>query len=355
MSLPSVLLHDHLDGGLRPATVLELADEIGYDKLPADNVDDLANWFDQGDSGSLERYLESFDHTLGVMQTAEAIERVAYEAAIDLGLDGVVYAELRFSPPQHTTRGLSPLQVIEAVSAGLRMGSRESGLEWNLIIDSLRHLHDASDMARLALSARHLGVVSFDLAGPEAGFPPDHHLAGCRAAAEGGLRLTIHAGEAGGREGVANIASSINRCSAERIGHGIELINDCIIEDGDIVELGPVATMVRNKQILLEVCPASNLATRQMEPEDHPVGPLHRAGFNVTLNTDGRLMASTSMSDEFDFVCKYHGFEIQDLALVTRRAVEGAFCDWETKQALWEDRIAPDYAAAGAEVERKWI
>jgi adenosine deaminase len=352
--MPSVLLHDHLDGGLRPRTVIDLAQEVGYEGLPSQDEMVLGAWFDQSESGSLTSYLTAFDHTIAVMQTGPALERVAYEAAIDLAADGVVYAETRFCPPLHTLGGLTPRNVIEAIAAGFRLGHEETGLQWGLIVDSLRHLHDARDLARIAVENRDLGVVGFDLAGPEAGYPPEAHVAGFRYARESGLRVTIHAGEAAGPAGVAYMASAMDRCGAERIGHGVELINDCKIHDGEIVSVGAVAARFRDRRIPLEMCPASNLATSALKPEDHPLGPLYRAGFNVILSTDNRLMSATSMSSEFEFATNYHGFDATDLALVTRRSLEAAFCDWDLKRELWETKIAPAHVEAGAMVGTSW-
>ncbi len=354
MPLPSVLLHDHLDGGVRPATILELADAYRYSALPHRDETTLAAWFDQSRSGSLEAYLEAFTHTIAVMQHSEALERVAFEAALDLASDGVVYAEIRFCPALHTSQGLSPREVIEAVAAGLRRGAEETGLEWRLIIDALRHRDHSMDMARLAVDCRHLGVVGFDLAGPEASHPPKEHLAACRYARESGLRLTLHAGEAAGRHGVAYIAEAMEVCAAERLGHGIEILDDCLVADGEVIELGPVAQRVLDRQVPLEVCPTSNLATKGLAPEDHPIGTLYRAGFNVTINTDNRLMSATSMSAEFRLVEKYHHLDIDDLAAITRRSLAAAFCDHATKVGLWERVIAPAYASAGAQVDREW-
>jgi len=354
MPYSSVLLHDHLDGGVRPQTVLELAEDHGYADLPSKTAQGLAAWFDQSQSGSLEKYLEAFTHTIGVMQHPEAIERIAYEAVIDLSADGVVYAEIRFCPALHTILGMTTIRAVEAAAAGLANGAEETGLRWGLIIDALRHRNHSLEMARLATETRHLGVVGFDLAGPEAGFPPDGHLAAFRLARSQGLRVTIHAGEHAGRHGVAYIASAMDVCGAERVGHGVELINDCVLEDGDIVRLGPVARRVRERRIALEMCPASNLATGGLEPEDHPVGALYRAGFNVTLSTDNRLMSKTAMSDEFDFVTKYHGFEVIDLARTTWQSLDAAFCPWEVKAELWEDVISPAYTASGVDLEKKW-
>ncbi|MDH3464018.1 MAG: adenosine deaminase [Acidimicrobiia bacterium] len=355
MLLPSVLLHDHLDGGLRPQTVLELARKHGYEYLPAPDLAGLEAWFDQSESGSLERYLEAFDHTIAVMQTYDAIERVAYEAVIDLSGDGVVYAELRFCPAQHTSMGLRPIEVIEAVSAGMKRGAVETGLEWGLIIDSLRHLHRADDLAKLAVSARHLRVVGFDIAGPEAGFPPRDHRAGFNYASRNGLGITIHAGEAGGRRGVANMASAVDDCHAQRIGHGVEIINDCEVDSGEIVALGPVARRIRDRFIPLEMCPASNMATSRLEPDAHPFGPLFRAGFNVTLSTDNRLMSHTSMSREYEFAIKHARLTEADLIEVARRSLAASFTTSELRAQIWAEGIAPGFRAAGLPVRSDWV
>ncbi len=355
MPLPSVLLHDHLDGGLRPETMFELARQSGYTDLPADNLDDLADWFDQSDSGSLERYLEAFDHTIAVMQTPESIERVAYEAAVDLSADGVAYSEIRFSPPQHTTQGLSDVDVIECVSAGMSRGAEESGLRWGLIVDSLRHLHRAEDLARTAVAARHFGVVGFDIAGPEAGYPPREHLAGLNYARLNGLRITIHAGEAGGARGVSYMASAMDECHAERLGHGVEIIRDCQLADGEIVSVGKLAARIRDRRVPLEMCPASNMATSKMTEEEHPFGPLFRAGFNVTLSTDNRLMSNTSMSKEYEFALKHAGLDEQDLVRITRASLAAAFTTSEARSEIWHDQIAPGFAGAGINVGMDWL
>lgn len=354
MQLPSVLLHDHLDGGLRPGTILELAEARGIDDLPATDEEGLTQWFDQSESGSLEAYLASFQHSLAVMQDAEALERIAYEAMVDLSDDGVVYTEIRFCPGLHTQDGLTPDRVVDAVASGMRVGAEETGLIWGLIIDTLRQFDWGMSMARLAARKRSTGVVGFDIAGPEAPHPPTKNLAACRFARESGLRLTIHAGEAGGNRGVAYMASAMDVCGAERIGHGLEIINDCLLDGAEIVAMGQVARRIRDRQIPLEMCPASNLATNRLAPEAHPVGALFRAGFNVTLSTDNRLMSSTSMSSEFEFVKRHHGFDVDDLALTTRRSLAAAFCGWDDKAALWEDVIAPAYAAAGATPDPIW-
>lgn len=354
MPPPSVLLHDHLDGGLRPGTIVEIAEAVGYTGLPATDPEKLAAWFDQSGSGSLERYLESFIHTIAVMQDAASLERVGFEAAEDLAADGVVYAEIRFCPSLNTDKGLTTRQVVEAVSTGIRDSADATGLEWGLIVCALRDRDDSGELARLAASSSDLGIVGFDLAGPEAGYPPDRHLAAFRVARFEGVRLTIHAGEHAGEGALASIRSAVDLCGAERIGHGIELVADCRIEEGEIVETGPLASAIRNRRIPLEVCPSSNLATSGLTPEDHPLGAFHRAGFNVTINTDNRLMSTTTMSAELEFAVKYHGFDIDDLARVSWRSLDAAFCPWEVKARLWEDVLAPGYRALGADIETGW-
>ena len=339
--LPKVLLHEHLDGGLRVATILELAAESTYTGLPSSDPDELVDWFDQGESGSLERYLESFQHTVAVMQTAAAIERVAYESVIDLSADGAVYAEVRFAPSKCTVGGLSRRQVVEAALTGLRLGERETDLETGLILSAMRDDTDSLEVARLAVEMETMGVIGLDLAGPERGYPADDHLPGCRHIREASMSLTIHAGEADGPD---SIWRALQRCGAHRIGHGIHIIDDCLVEDGEIVSLGRLASYVRDHQVPLEVCVTSNLHTGDYPtPGDHPVGALHRAGFAVTLSTDNRLMSRTSMSDEFGIVANHHEFTIRDLQQVTERAMMAAFCSLPTKERLLTERIRPGY------------
>ena len=343
MRQPSVLLHDHLDGGVRPETVLELAREQRYDGLPPSAVEDPASWFDQSSSGSLESYLSAFDHTIALMQNVSSLERVSYECALDLAADGVVYAEIRFCPRLHTVGGLSPDAVISAVAAGMAAGSTRSGLRWGLIIDSLRQFHDSEETARLAARNRASGVVGFDLAGPESGFPPRWYAAGLRRAIAEGLRITIHAGESAGVQAPAYIAQALEIGNAERIGHGIELIRDCTVEDGEIVRIGSVARRVLDRGIALEMCPQSNLATSGLEPSQHPLGMMYRAGFNVTLNTDNRLMSATSMSREFSFAKTFHGFTERDLGLVTVRSMLASFASRDVKAEIIRDVVMPAY------------
>jgi adenosine deaminase len=315
---------------------LELAAEVGYRDLPASDPAGLADWFDQSGSGSLERYLEAFSETVAVMQTAKALTRVAYEAAIDLASDGVVYAEIRFAPALHTAGGLDMAEVIDAVLKGIEKGQQAGEITVRVIVDALRQDDDSMDVVRAALDFTDRGVVGFDLAGPEAGFPASRHSEACRAAIAGGLRLTLHAGEGDGPE---SIADAVDECGAERIGHGVRIVED-IASTGT---LGPVATAIRDRAIPLEVCPSSNIDTGLFPSiSEHPVGFLDRSGFVVTLNTDNRLMTGTSMGSEFESVVEHQDFSISDLRRVTLNAVDAAFCD-EATRPLVRERVVAGY------------
>jgi adenosine deaminase len=339
-SLPKVVLHDHLDGGLRPQTVIDLAREIGYGSLPATDAVGLGRWFHQGMASSLEAYLDAFRHTAGVMQTPEGLRRVAREAIEDHAAEGVVYAEIRFAPSLHTRLGLTRPEVIEAVLAGLGDGSERHGVGFGVIVDALRQLDDSLEVVAAAARFVGRGVVAFDLAGPERGFPASSHAAACRLAVEAGLHLTIHAGEG---DGVPSIVDALS-VGAERIGHGVRIVEDASVVGGRITSLGPVGTEVRDRPVPLEVCPTSNLHTGMFpSPGAHPVGLLHRAGFTVTLNTDNRLMSGTSMTDEFRFVVDHQGFALEDLARVTLSGVDAAFCSEDLRSELRE-RVVRGYA-----------
>lgn len=341
--LPKAILHDHLDGGLRVATVLELADRFGH-PLPRTDEPGLRAWFHQGRSGSLPRYLQAFEHTVGVMRDGESCERVAYEAGIDLADDGVVYAEIRFGPSLHTVYGMAREDVIEAVLAGFARATRERGIALAAIVTALRHMTDSEAVARAATRFAEDGVVAFDLAGPEAGYPADAHLPACRIASEAGLGLTIHAGEG---DGPSSIWLALARCRAQRIGHGVRIIEDTVVEDGEIAATGALARRVRDHRIPLEVAPTSNLHTGTFPSADaHPLGPLYRAGFNVTINTDNRLMSGISASDEFAFAVNHHGFTTSDLGAVTEAALHAAFGDWPTRRRLIRDVVRPAYRPA---------
>lgn len=342
VALPKIVLHEHLDGGLRPSTVVDLAAECGYRGLPTTRSAELAEWFDQRAAGGLERYLQAFEHTLAVMQTASAVERVACEAGQDLARDGVVYAEVRFAPMLSTSTGTPAEAVMEAALSGLRHAEAETGMTLSLIVDAMRDAADSAQVAELAVRYREEGVVGFDIAGPEAGYPAQEHAHAFRIAAEGGLGITVHAGEG---DGPSSVAAALD-VGAQRIGHGVRIIEDCRIEEGEIVDLGPIATRVHDAQVPLEVCPHSNLHTLGWTPAEHPVGLLHRAGFVVTISPDNRLMSGVQTSDELRLLVRHHGFGVGDLQQVMRHAIQAAFCDDDTKRSLTQTTDAAYRAAS---------
>ncbi len=334
VALPKVVLHDHLDGGLRPETIIELAADAGYDGLPTTDPEALADWFDQGTSGSLERYLAAFDHTVAVMQRPEHIERVAHESLVDAAADGVIHLECRFAPSLLTQGGLSRLEAIEAAAAGFRRAAAETGAGWGIIVDAMRQDTDSEAVAEVAAAARDLGVVGFDLAGPEAGHPARDHRAACDRAREAGLGLTIHAGEGAGPDSVADAVA----VGAERIGHGFRLIEDCRVDDGRIVELGPIARTVHERRIPLELCPWSNTHTGGLDMEDHPADALRAAGFVVTLSPDNRLMSRTSASAEYRAMVDTFGWGPTEVLAAAQDAAEAAFLP-AGDRAVLGDRI----------------
>jgi len=345
-SLPKVALHDHLDGGLRVRTVLELAADARYGELPSEDPVELSEWFHQDGSGSLERYLEAFAHTAAVTQTAEAIERVAYEAAIDLAHDGVVYAEVRFAPALHIVGGLSLEEVIEAALNGLSRGRGDSAIVTGLIPSALRQHRDSEQVAKAAARFAGEGVVGFDLAGPEAGYPPDDHLPAFHVVSEAGLGITIHAGEG---DGAHSIYRAVAHCGARRIGHGVRIVDDTDWSGRDIEAIGPLARRIRDHRIHLEVSVRSNVDTGLApDARSHPLGALYRAGFSVSINTDNRLMSDVSMSDEYASALTDQGLTVTDLGLIAEEALRNAFGDWTERWRIISDVVRPAYAAAAA-------
>jgi adenosine deaminase len=342
---PKVLLHDHLDGGLRPQTVLELADEHGYRDLPADDAASLGRWFRAAaDSGSLVRYLETFAHTVGVMQHADAIHRVARECAVDLAADGVVYAEVRFAPELATARGLSIEAVVEAMVDGFAAGAKEaaaagSPISVGALLCAMRQNDRWVEVADLVVRYRDAGVVGFDLAGPEDGFPPDRIPEAIAVLDRAGAHRTIHAGEA---FGVESIRAALDGAHAERLGHGVR-IADQVPLDGP---LGPLAERVLSGQVPLEVAPSSNVQTGAYPSlAEHPVDRLHRLGFAVTLNTDNRLMSGVSVTSEFSDVASTFGWSWDDVQTVTERALAAAFLPESERSRLLDVVVGPGFAA----------
>jgi adenosine deaminase len=340
---PKALLHDHLDGGLRPATVLELAHGIGHE-LPASDAASLGRWFESAaDSGSLERYLETFRHTVAVMQTPEALHRVAYECATDLSSDGVVYAEVRFAPEQHLDRGLDLPAVVEAVLAGFAAGSataKEEGrpIRIGTLLTAMRHAARSTEIAQLAVKYRDRGVVGFDIAGAEAGYPPTRHLDAFEYLQRENFHFTIHAGEA---FGLPSIWQAIQWCGADRLGHGVRIVDD-VSGDG---RLGRLAAYVRDKRIPLELCPSSNVQTGAAASiADHPIGLLRDLRFRVTVNTDNRLMSGTSMAREMALLVDAFGYGWAELQWFTVNAMKSSFIPFDERLQLINEVIKPAYA-----------
>ena len=354
--LPKVSLHDHLDGGLRPSTIIELAAEVGH-KLPATDAEALGNWFrESADSGSLPRYLETFEHTLAVMQTREALIRVAREFVEDLAEDGVIYGEVRYAPEQHQRQGLSLDDVVDAVQEGLDQACEELNSEGHpmqvgQLLIAMRHGDQGVEIAKLALRHRGRGVVGFDIAGAEDGFPASRMKDAFDLLAENLFPTTVHAGEAAGLDSIKD-AILVGR--AQRLGHGVRVAEDIEIEFGGVddegeevsedtglVSLGPVANWVRERGIPLEICPSSNLQTGATAEfgegiESHPIDLLVQTGFNVTISPDNRLMSGTTLSDEYELLVEAFDYDLEDLLDLTLNAAEAAFVPLEMRELLVE-------------------
>ncbi|WP_414695760.1 adenosine deaminase [Oryzihumus sp.] len=364
---PKALLHDHLDGGLRPQTIVEIAETVGYQGLPVADAEALGQWFrDSADSGSLERYLETFDHTLAVMQTVEGLHRVARECVEDLAADGVVYAEIRYAPEQHLQAGLSLEDVVEAVNEGFRQGEKRSAdaghpIRVTALLTAMRHAAKSTEIAELVVRYRDQGVAGFDIAGAEAGFPPTRHLDAFEYLRRENAHFTIHAGEA---FGLPSIWEAIQWCGADRLGHGVRIVDDLSV--GDLpytadparfsaadpaeVTLGRLSSYVRDRRIPLEMCPSSNLQTAAADSiAHHPITLLKRLKFRVTVNTDNRLMSGTSMSREMGLLVAEAGWTVEDLRWVTINAMKSAFIPFDERLAIIEDVVKPGYAALLAE------
>ncbi|MGW0044517.1 adenosine deaminase [Rhodococcus sp. NPDC003348] len=345
---PKALLHDHLDGGLRPVTVLELAHHCGYDGLPADDADTLADWFSSAaSSGSLEQYLETFAHTVAVMQTPEGLQRVARECVADLAADGVVYAEVRFAPEQHLERGLTLDEVVHHTLLGFEDGTaqaRDAGHEIRVgcLLTAMRHAARSREIADLAVRFRERGVVGFDIAGAEAGHPPSRHLDAFEHMRANNAHFTIHAGEA---FGLPSIHEAIAFCGADRLGHGVRITDDIAVDDDGDARLGRLANYVRDKRIPLELCPSSNVQTGAVPSlERHPFDLLARLRFRVTVNTDNRLMSATTMSREMIKLAETFDYDWNDLERFTINALKSAFIPFPERLALIEDVVKPGYA-----------
>jgi adenosine deaminase len=344
---PKVLLHDHLDGGLRPATVVELSAEIGHE-LPTTDVESLGRWFGEAaDSGALERYLETFSHTVAVMQSGPALTRVARECVEDLAADGVVYAEVRYAPEQHLGEGLTLDEVVNAVQQGLDEGvaASDGRIVVRQLLTAMRHQARSMEIAELAVRYRDSGVAGFDIAGAEAGFPPTRHLDAFEYLQRENFHFTIHAGEA---FGLPSIWQAIQWCGADRLGHGVRIIDDIKAGDDGEVHLGRLASYVRDKRIPLELCPSSNVQTGAASSiGEHPIKLLTQLRFRVTVNTDNRLMSGTSMSRELHLLSEAFDYGLGDLRWFAINAMKSSFLPFDERLAVIDQVIKPGYAALG--------
>ena len=361
---PKAVLHDHLDGGLRPATVVELAAEIGH-PLPAGTSGDLALWFRRSaDSGSLVRYLETFTHTVAVMQHRGHLVRVARECTLDLAADGVVYAEIRYAPELHTEAGLDLDDVVVAVTEGFTEGSAlaaEAGHSIRVVslLTAMRHAANSLQIAELAVRHRDAGVVGFDIAGAEAGYPPSRHLAAFDYMHRENMHVTIHAGEA---FGLPSIWEAVQVCGTDRLGHGVRIVDDITVLDGaattgttgreaqarpaarPMARLGRLAGWVRDRRIPLEMAPSSNVMTGAAASiAEHPITLLKDLRFRVTLNTDNRLMSGTSMTREMQLLVDEAGYGWAELRWLTVNAIKSAFIPFDERLALIEGVVKPAY------------
>ncbi|WP_245523208.1 adenosine deaminase [Parasphaerochaeta coccoides] len=341
---PKVELHDHLDGGLRPATVLELAKEYNV-SIPADNADALAEWFVLGSKRkSLSLYLETFEVTVSVLQTMEALRRAACEAMEDLAADNVVYAEIRFAPSLHRRKGLKGEEIVSAVLAGLEDGRRVTGMEYGLIICAMRGQNPAlsREAAELAIAFRDRGVVGFDLAGDEAGNPPRKHLDAFQYIRNQNFNLTIHAGEA---FGVESIWQAIQVCGAQRIGHGTRLVEDMLIHDGRVADMGTLSHFILDRRIPMEVCLTSNVGTGAAKDfASHPFRLFFQNKFRVFLCTDNRLVSGTTLTDEYAIAAHAYGLSLDDIEKLNINAMKSAFLHHEQKLSLIYKVIKKGYA-----------
>ncbi len=345
---PKVLLHDHLDGGLRPQTIVELAAESSHE-LPAGDAESLGRWFaESADSGSLVRYLETFDHTVAVMQTPAALRRVARECVEDLADDGVVYAEIRYAPEQHVEGGLTMDEVVAAVQEGVAEGEDAAGgrIVVRQLLTAMRHQARSREVAELAVAWRDRGVVGFDIAGAEAGFPPTRHLDAFEYLHRENAHFTIHAGEA---FGLPSIWEAIQWCGTDRLGHGVRIVDDITVSDDGAATLGRLAAYVRDARIPLEMCPSSNVQTGAAASiAEHPIGLLAALRFRVTVNTDNRLMSGTTMTREMAALVDAFGYSLADLRWFTINAMKSSFLPFDERLAIIDGVVKPGYAALGA-------
>jgi adenosine deaminase len=345
---PKALLHDHLDGGLRPRTVVDLAAEYGYDGLPTTDPDDLAVWFRRGaDRKSLELYLETFQHTVGVIQDRDAIIRVSAECAEDLAADGVAYAEVRYAPELSTEKGLTLDEVVEANLEGFRIGMERAAaagrpIVMKAIVTAMRQLARSVEVAECAVRWRDAGVVGFDIAGPEEGYRPTRHLDAFDYVRRENFHITIHAGES---FGLPSIWEALQFCGAERLGHGVRIVDDISKRADGTVALGRLAAFVRDRRVPLEMCPTSNVHTGAAPSiAEHPIDLLRRLRFRVTLNTDNRLMSNVSLSSEFAALDEAFRIGLGEMEWLTINAMKSAFAPFDERLRIINEVVKPGYA-----------
>lgn len=344
-SVPKVLLHDHLDGGLRTETIIELAEIIKYKKLPTKDPKELADWFHRGaNKGNLVEYLQGFEHTIAVMQTKENLERIAYEMMEDMKNDGVAYVETRFAPVFHTTKGLYFEDVVNAVLAGLERGKEDFNVGYGLILCGMRNMKNNLDIAELAVNYKDRGVVGFDLAGEEGGYPPKRHLDAFQFIQRANFNITIHAGEAFGKE---SIWQAIQICGAHRIGHATHLIEDFTMDkEGNVIALGPLAQFILDKRIPLEICLLSNVHTGAVDKiENHPFKIFFNEKFRVTINTDDRLMSDTTMTKEFITAVEKFNLNLEDIEKISINSMKSAFIPHKERLHYIYNVLKPGYQA----------
>jgi len=356
LEAPKALLHDHLDGGLRPATVIELAADVDYRELPTSDPVELARWFTLGaDRKSLELYLEGFRHTVALLQTRDAIERVAAECVEDLAADNVVYAEVRYAPELSTESGLTLDEVVTAILDGFREGEHRARLQgrrivMKLLVSAMRQAARSVEAAELAVRHRDEGVVGFDIAGPEAGFPPTRHLDAFQLIQRENFHVTIHAGES---FGLPSIWEALQWCGAERLGHGVRIVDDITVRPDGSTELGRLAALVRDRRVPLEMCPTCNVQTGAAASiEEHPIDLLRRLRYRVTVNTDNRLMSGVTMTSEFLVLAQTFGIGLDDMEWLTTNAMKSAFAPFDERLEIINEQIKPGYARLRARQAR---
>ena len=342
-TVPKVLLHDHLDGGLRPQTIIDLADDLNYKKLPTHDKDELAEWFHVGaNKGNLVEFLKGFEHTTAVLQTKEGLERAAYEMLEDMKNDGVVYVETRFAPVYHVNKNMYLDDTVTSVLKGLERGKNDFGVGYGLILCGMRNMKNTLEIAELAVNFRKDGVVGFDLAGEEGGYPPKKHLDAFQFIQRSNFNITIHAGEAFGKE---SIWQAIQWCGAHRIGHATRLVEDIVFDDnGEVVSFGELAQYILDKRIPLEICLLSNLHTGAVDKlENHPFGILFKEKFRVTMNTDDRLMSANSLTKEFLTAVNYFNLSFDEMEKITINSMKSAFIPYKERLRYIYEIIKPGF------------